>query len=119
MSFFPMPNRATIQKRVASKDKSGQPIESYVTHKANQKCLFLITSGNKRMLAVEGFQGVGAFYLPPNAEVSEGDRVINIRNKKGEVVEKGPFEVESVKIVTGLFSGGKHHKSCKIKGITG
>jgi hypothetical protein len=57
-----------------------------------------------------------AFYVEPRCDIEEGDRITDITDKHGNVVEPGPFEVKSVKKVPNL-GGSIHHKSCKIVGV--
>ena len=111
-----MPFRATIQREVYTTDRSGQRIVSGYTETPIKRCLFLVTSGNRKSTAKETYEEAMAFYTTPDVDLREGDRIIDIRRKNGATVEAGPYEVHSVKQVPTL-SGKVHHLSCKLKGV--
>lgn len=117
MPFFPLPYRTTIKRPVTTSQRSGQAkVTSYTTVESSVRCLFLVTSGNKRTAVREDFEAVMAFYVEPSVDIQEGDLVENILDRDGSVIEAGPFEVLSVKKVGG-FKGKVHHQSCKLKGL--
>lgn len=115
MAFFPLKYTATIQRDDPTTDVSGQQIQNYVDNSV-VKCLYLTTSGNKKVQQNEAYEAIVAFYVGPLDDIQEGDLVLNIKDRKGTVVEPGPFEVLSVKRVPG-FSGSLHHQSCKLRGV--
>lgn len=115
MSFFPLRYLCTIQsKQTGDTDRSGQEVYTY-TDKSSPKCLYLTTSGGSKSGIREEFQAVVVLYLEAAVDIQEGDRVINIRTKSGQVIEPGPYEVENVKRTPGL-SGRLHHLTVKLKG---
>jgi hypothetical protein len=117
MPYFPLPFRATIKRPIVVPQRSGQPkVAAHSTVEPAVKCMFLVTSGNKRTAMREDFEAVMAFYLEPSVDIQEGDIVENILDRNGSVIEPGPFEVLSVKKVGG-FKGKVHHKSCKLRGL--
>jgi hypothetical protein len=101
---------------VTSSDRSGQAKVTSYNDIAVRKCLFLSTSGGKKAIAGEVFDTIFAFYADPTVDIDEGDKIVNIKDKSGHVVEEGPFEIISVKRVPGL-NGRVHHLSCKLKGL--
>lgn len=117
MNIFPMAYKATITRKVLDTDRAGQVIVTGYSTVSTIKCLFMTTSGNKRTAMREDYEEVIVFYLEPTADIDEGDRVINITNKLGTVVEAGPFEVLSVKKMPGL-NGRIHHITCKLRGLS-
>lgn len=116
MAFFPLKFRATIERKSSETDRSGQAIESYSVLEDDVKCLYLATSGTKNVTGREQFKTLIAFYVEPNSQIEEGDRVINIRTSAGAVIEPGPFEVESAKRVPNHITGTLHHISVKLAG---
>lgn len=116
MSFFPLKFKATIQRRTSTTDSWGQEINTWATVATDIKCLFLATSGNKNTVAREQFSTVVAFYVDPGADFEEGDRVLDIKNVAGQIIEPGPFEAVSVKRVGSHISGKVHHISAKLVG---
>lgn len=117
MAFFPLPYRCTLQRGVATTDRSGQAKVAFPTGTLIKKCLYLETSGGKVVTAGESFEGIVAFYVEPSIDIREGDRIINISTKTGQIIEPGPYEVLSVKKVPMLTSSKVHHQSCKLKGL--
>lgn len=118
MSFFPLPYRCTIQRGISTTDRAGQSKISSYAFVATPKCLYLETSGGKVATSGEAFEGIVAFYVEPRVDIREGDHIINIADKKGNVIEPGPYEVLSVKKVPGLVSSAVHHQSCKLRGVS-
>ncbi len=116
MAFFPLAFKATITRQVTETNRSGQVVVTGYSEVETIKCLFLTTSGNKRTAMREDFEEVLVFYAEATADIDEGDRIIDIKNRSGVVVEEGPFEVLSVKKVANL-SGSIHHLTCKLKGL--
>jgi hypothetical protein len=115
MTFFPLKFRATVQRRSATEDDWGQNTYTYSTLET-PKCLFLATSGNKNSVAREQFSTAVAFYVEPTSQIEEGDRVVDIKDALGNIVEPGPFEVVSAKRTGNHLTGKLHHISCKLIG---
>lgn len=115
--FFPLNYRCTILEPNDTRDDAGQSIsETPTVISTATKCLYYDMSGNKKAVVGEVFQTVMAFYVEAVVDIEEGYIVRDIKDRLGNVVRAGPFEVESVKPVPGL-KGRVHHKSCKLVGI--
>lgn len=121
MSFFPLPQRATVLKRAENNpqyDRAGQLIKpEHNTTGARIKCLFYGMVGGKRAGARQEFDQTVAFYCEPGTDIDEGDIVTDITGPGTEEFEGGTFEVLRVTKVTS-FSGKVHHLSCKLRGNT-
>lgn len=116
MSFFILPQYATLLKRVDPEtyDRSGQMTKpEHAATGVRFKCLFYGIVGGKTGGARQDFDQTIAFYCEPGVDISEGDLITNISGV--ESFESGPFEVLRVTKVTS-FSGRVHHQSCKLRG---
>lgn len=116
MSFFPLSYTCSLKRKQVEESRSGQQIAEWFEIEA-LRCLYLEVSGNKQVQSREEFQGIYAFYCDPASGINEGDRVHDIRNKFGQVVEPGPLEVLSVSRTPGIF-GTIHHITCKLRGVS-
>jgi len=118
--FFPLKFKCTVERKTTTTNpKSGQQNITWVVVNDSMDCLFLETSGNKKANApMERFQGVIAFYADPDADLQEGDKIIDTKDRFGIVVEPGPYQVVSVKKVVDFNNGRVHHLSCKLTGLS-
>ncbi len=119
MSFFPLPYRCKLQRGIHTTDRTGQTKFDTFALIATPKCLYLETSGGKVHFAGESYESMVAFYVGPLEDVQEGDLISDIVDKKGNLIDAGPFEILSINRIPGLLSSAVHHKSCKLKGIAG
>lgn len=113
--MFPLNFTCTVERAAETEERSGQRTKAFASHLTGVKCLFLETAGNKVQGPQEGHRGVFAFYTHPNIDINEGDHIINITDKKGNIIEAGPLYVESAKRVPSI-SGAWHHTSYKLTG---
>jgi hypothetical protein len=116
MSFFPLPNTSTIKRGTETSDRSGQKFLSYVVVDT-VKCLFYAPSGTRVINDIDEYKQSANFYVEPIVDIREGDIITDILDGPGNVIEAGPYMVDSVKKVMS-FGGKVHHISCKIKGVT-
>lgn len=116
MAYFPLLFRCTVQRASTNTTRSGQKEKTYANVITDLKCLYLSTSGNRQTGPQEGHQSVMAFYTLPGTDLREGDLILDITDKSGNIVEAGPFYAESVKKVPSAITGKVHHISCKLKG---
>lgn len=120
MSFFPLNYICTIQaegEAVNDPSGSGQKISAGWVPQSNPRCLYLTTSGGSKTTAgQEAYEAIVVLYLDPGVPIEEGNRVVDIRTRTGEVIEAGPFEVHSVKRTPGL-AGTVHHLTVKLRGV--
>lgn len=116
MAFFPLSYKCSLRRKQIAESRSGQQEAEWVEVQT-PRCLYLEVSGNKQAQSRQEFQGIYAFYAEPSCIIDEGDRVYDILNKFGEVVEPGPLEVLSVSRTPGPF-GKIHHVTCKLRGVS-
>lgn len=115
--FFPLPNRATIKRGTETSDRSGQKFLTYATVVADGKCLFYAPSGTRHTKDIDEYKQSANFYIEPTVDIREGDIVVDVKDGLGNIIEEGPYMVDSVRKVMTLVSK-VHHISCKIKGVT-
>lgn len=106
MSFF-----CDIQESSETVESSGQRTETF-TDRADGKnvnCFYIdrsqvITSRSQADVLTYQYNLIFA----PGVTIQTKDQVVNIRNKKGDVIEAGPLTVENVATNHNL-KGKKHH----------
>lgn len=116
MSFFILPQRATVHKRIEpeAQDRSGQLSKpEHAATGTRIKCLFYGIVGGKKSGPRQEFDQTVAFYCEGTVDIEEGDLVKNVEGFEDAVGQE--FEVLRVTKVTN-FSGGVHHLSCKLRG---
>lgn len=106
-----------MQRSTSGVDELGQSVTTSWQTFETPKCLFLTTSGNQVVSVRNEFKGTMSFYLEAHSMIREGDRVVNIRDKDGIIIEPGPLEVISTKRVANHLSGKTHHISAKLVGV--
>jgi hypothetical protein len=115
--FFPLKFTATLSRAEKSVDKLGQPnVDNWATIET-PNCLFYAVAGTKEKVGREDYKVNMAFYVSPTSSIQEGDRVTDIKDAFGAVIEAGPLEVLSAKRVVSHLSGHVHHISCKVVGL--
>lgn len=116
MPFFPLPNTVEIHRDTKVVARSGQSTQTWA--KVLQPiCLFYSTSGSREHEPREDFRQIAEVYFEPSVDIREGDRIYNVRDRKGVVTEAGPFLVRSIRKIFG-FDGKVHHITCKVNGVS-
>jgi hypothetical protein len=116
--FFPFVNMVDIQRYSRTRDSVGQTVDTYTIVAANVKCLYSPTTGGRFMDPQYVFNERGVIYFTPDVNIKEGDRLVNLRNSTGTLLEPGPLLVRSVQKVSNHLTGGTHHFRCELEGIT-
>jgi hypothetical protein len=125
-----MRHTCTIQRRAdAPADDYGYPSSNYIDSKTGVKCRFSSRISNLRGiggLIGEGDQvgwrelikNVALILFPPGTVIDEGDRVTNVRDHLGNVVEAGPFNPLIARTAYGKQAGVTgHHVSVIVERI--
>jgi hypothetical protein len=117
VSFFPLTFRCTVERETRERDQSRQVISTFNPHIPKLKCAFYKVSGSKVSGPAEDFRGNFDLYVDLSGDIKEGDRVTNIRTKKGQIVYAGPFEITKISTTPNPFTGKLHHRSIKLEGL--
>lgn len=115
MSFFPLPHTATLETETITTDVSGQRIKSWGTPVV-VNCLYMAMTGSEVTNPRDEFSLTGTMYVDGATTVASGARVVNIKDAGGNVIESGPFLVQSIRVLTTL-NGMAHHKTLKLTGV--
>ncbi len=107
--IFPLPHIATWQSVLEISDRSGQKIKTYI-YKADIRCLFYPNEGGGVTGTFFEYTQEAVMYTEGNIIIPEGDRIINFRDNKGNLLngDIGPYVVVLIAVVTDL-SGNLDH----------
>lgn len=126
-----MRHTCTIQRRASNPDDDyGYPSSEYADSETGVKCRFSPRISNLRGiggLIGEGDQvgwrelikNVALLLFPPGTVISEADRVTNVRDHLGNVIETGPLNPLIARATYGKPAGVRgHHVSVIVERIT-
>lgn len=93
-----MTHRAHVQRDTqGTVDEYGQYEPAvWVTHIASLACKFYTSSRMEQVAQTTQVVSTVRLMIPVNADVSERDRIVDIRDRLGAVIETGPWNVKSV-----------------------
>lgn len=93
-----MTHRAHVQRDTNAVDDDWGQTEPpvYTTHIAELPCKFWTTSRSETRDQVTTVVAISRLMIPKDADVNERDRIVDIRDRLGNVIENGPFNVRTV-----------------------
>lgn len=112
--YMQLRHRADIYTKSVTTNAAGQKKPSWTASQTNVHCQFIPRFALTRVSPTfEEREVVNIFF---SEEVSYDDRIYNIKDRKGNVIEAGPFEVVSVLKQPG-FSGKVHHYVVQVRRV--
>jgi hypothetical protein len=116
MVYMKMSHKSDIYYRVDTENAAGQKKPIWTLLYADQKCSYQPSFGSVRVEPTTEDWKTIFLYFPKTTSISPAHRVYNIRDRKGNVIQAGPYEIISVLIEPG-FSGGTHHYKVLLKTV--
>ena len=109
--YMKMPHRADIYTKTTTTSPAGQKKASWVKTQSSVQCFFAyktpVANLNRSDPTFEQWMVVDIFF-PANVTVTSASRIMNIRDRGGNVVNSGTFEIRQITEQPG-FSGKVHH----------
>lgn len=107
-----MVHRAAVQRDTnGSNDDWGQPEPpNWTTHIAALPCFYFTQSRAETRDQITTVVAVNRLFIPKTADVSERDRILDIRDRAGNVIEAGPFNIRTVEYK-------KDHDECTLQEV--
>ena len=114
--FFPLPQTCTVLSNNPVAERSGQTSSNW-QQVGIFNCLMFQATGSRFARDLVEYQNTAELYLPAGTSIKEGDRVTNVCDSKGNVLDTGVYEVQFIRRIVD-FAGNLHHLSCKIVGVS-
>lgn len=93
-------HRCTVQRRAAgTEDPYGNPtVEPFANHLTNQPCLWWAdvgrgTGGEQYATERDTIIDRSRMLMPNGADITEADQIIDIRDRRGNVITAGPWNI--------------------------
>ena len=117
-THLPFRHKCDIYKRSDTIKPSGQILHDYNTSRVlNQASHYIPNFSRHRTTPTWSDDDIINLFLPFNATIEYTDRVQNIRDREGNVIMAGPFEV--LAIIPQINATGKlSHIHCLLETIT-
>lgn len=117
MSYFRYIHKCTVKSRIKTTNAAGQRVASWSSIRyLDAPCWYSTRSGAVRAAPVVEYQETISLIVPAEIEVSEYDRIYDIKDRDGNILDAGPFEVVSTLTKTNFY-GRKHHTCLIIRHV--
>lgn len=102
------PHKAEIYQKVQTPQPSGQKLASWELESENAPCQYNPDRAYIRIIPTNEHIDKIVLFFPPSANLTYGTRISNIRDKKGNTILSGPFEIVTI-LTFPTYSGKLHH----------